>query len=374
MPFTQTQAILYIILFAMHISVYAIGSYIIFSRRKEQRDRTRIILGTFFTCVLLCIIHFMVTKLTDTSIDTHLVKVLPFYTVALSFIVWSLVPIYLIEMLRPYWLTWRRFLIFIAPYVSAFFIFFIWHFISDFHALAPIPNASYLIEHLSETDVWMRVALVVMLVLYGFVVFFIPKDWRRSNAPHPWFNILAVTTCLCTFTCVIGPILYHPIGLGIHLFVVDALCCLAFYIEMRVRIPVPEHIAQTSKDEVHAAPHEEHCPDEIVEGLQALLETRVWQNPDLQQLDFCTHLSTNRTYLVSAIHALGYANYQDMINTYRVKYIHHQLEKDPSQNLLDLFFEAGFRNRNTATQAFLRLYNCLPSAYQKQRQEEAERL
>jgi len=370
---SQTAILFFIVIFAMHISLYAIGGTLLLTHRKEQHDRTRIFLGSFMHLMSLSIIAFLVEGMLIAGGFTEFFrKSLPAYPMISFYFVWILLPCYLVEMLRPYYLNRRRVLRSLSLPLVIFGSFIIWHATQNFGDYTPIYTIEDIFNNIEKIDVLFRLLLVIFFIFTGFTVFFIPKDWRRSNAPQPYFNVLAILVCAFSITFIFGMIMRLPFCMLLHYVILDTFCIISLYVEFRVRIPVPTDIAEETIVRENHPVESEYCSPELVKQLQDLIDTNVWKNPELKLDELCSTLGTNRTYLGTAIHALGYANYTDMLAQLRAQYVRCTINKEPNARLLDVFFQAGFRNRSTACRAFQKLYGCLPSVYQKQRQEETK--
>ena len=74
-------------------------------------------------------------------------------------------------------------------------------------------------------------------------------------------------------------------------------------------------------------------------------------------------LGTNRIYVASSVKEHTGMTFKNYLNSKRVEYIASLLHQNPSLNLKELYFTAGFRSRDTANRNFLRFKGCSPTDY-----------
>lgn len=88
-----------------------------------------------------------------------------------------------------------------------------------------------------------------------------------------------------------------------------------------------------------------------------------WRNPNTTVETLSKQLGTNRIYVARNIREHTDMSFNDYMNNKRVEFIASLLRQNPSQNLKELFFAAGFRSRDTAWRNFVKFKGCSPSDY-----------
>jgi len=358
---------LMLMFFGAQMSLFGLGSVALLLHRRDQRDRSRLYIGLMMAGLAIACVTCVCSAMMSRSNPGHFMHcMLQPYPSINSFLLWILLPMYLMEVRRPNRMRGRRVLLFMLPWIVVSASFLLWHALSGFPMLTELRTLGDVAANMDEVDVVFRLLLVLLFVPYGLSVFFLPYNWRTSNAPQPWMRILNVLACVCAFTFILGMMLRIMWLMMLHMLVMDSIAAIILYVEFYVRIPVPEQADLSVSTQV-GSETDDASSQTLAQRLSAMMADHAWQNPDLQQSDICRLLGTNRNYLMPAIRDLGYANYSDMINRYRVEYIHQRIESDPKSKLLDLFFEAGYRSRNTASRCFQQYYGCSPLDFQRQR-------
>jgi len=362
----QEHFIIYI-LFAMHIVWYGVaGGWLLF-RHKQQHDRSRIFISCYFLYLALGSCNFILTALLRDDPTKFLGTNLEPYPLILSFLANMLTIAYLIEVLHPRWLTIKRFVLGVLPWLVLSLVWIIYHGMNSFayDAITHLSDIHQILPNIDRTDVQIRVLILGLNLLYVLLVPFIRYNWRTCNVVAARITWLKTLVILCIIGFVLGMGLRIHVAILCYLGLLDMLTISVFMIEMRNRIPLP---ITPSPINLHPSSHPEtnaHTLSPLAKALQQQLALGIWQNSDLDRDDVCQLLGTNRTYVASAIQELGYANFSEMINQQRIKSMHDELLQNPKADLSDVIYRAGFRNRTTAINYFKQVYNCKPADLHK---------
>ena len=96
-----------------------------------------------------------------------------------------------------------------------------------------------------------------------------------------------------------------------------------------------------------------------------MLVDKMYENPDLVISDLAQKLNTHSKKISQVINQGFEMNFNDLINTYRVKALLQKIEEGEHsvQTLLSLAFECGFNSKSTFNRAFKRVTSLNPKEY-----------
>jgi len=353
------------LLCAMHMVWFVVaGGWLIYNHR-EQHDHSRLFIGATCWFVALGCIQFIITGLVRGDLNLFMNTLLEPYPSIVFFIPSLLPSLYVLEVMQSQWLTWKKFMILISPWVVLVMAWLIYHGMHqwEYSAITHIGSVSEIMPNMHRTDVLLRVLLNAIYLPYPLLLVLVRYRWRICNVSYwrvVWLKLLVVMWVVF-FILGLHLRLHHVIIL--YFVLLDVISIYVFIIEKIDRIPVPLTLSPFTPHPSHLTPHPSLSP--LAQHLQQQLALQIWQNPDLGREDICQLMGTNRTYLSSAIQELGFANCHDMLNRQRVLYMHDELEHNPKAVLSDVIYRAGFRNRVTAINYFKQMYNCTPSEFVK---------
>ena len=213
-------------------------------------------------------------------------------------------------------------------------------------------------QHLIEPNVWFRLLSVVSMLFYGFSLFLVPYDWRKSSANRVFIRTYALGFCL------IG-VLHFTVQLT-HSYVFQLLHMLAWmffffgitYYELRERL-IPAK--QASPFEIREPKEAE---DELWKRIMVVLEDyRGWCRPDMNMTTLSEEVFSNRTYVNDAFHRNAGTSFGEYLVRRRIAYVVEEMKLNPKSNVQDLFQKAGFRQRTTAWKNFHKVVGMSPTEY-----------
>lgn len=357
----------------VHVAVQTAAAAVMLAKHRQQNDRSRLLIALFFLASAVASTGEIAIALCAPDYAGGFLLMDP-KIILCGFAIFFLLLLYPVEMLRPNWLNWRRLLALLSPWIALVAVLLTFHYFD----VRPLLSVDDVLAHLREPNVWLRVLLTFIYVPYGVWLLVMQHNWRNSSAPMPWLRaVVALTLCMTvTYFCSRGLRLFW--GNVAHETLYLALTALILYIELAIRLRVPDDkvdatysppvVALDLPDDTPAAPPQGgESPAVIAEMArrvtQAMDNPDVWQNPELTQTDLIRLVGTNRRYCQLAIRQLGYESYPDMINRRRVAYIQRQLRQNPGQNLQNLFYEAGYRSRTSAWRNFTAIAGCSPTDF-----------
>ncbi len=322
-------------------------------KRKEVADRSRLFLAVFnlFTS-LLCAFRLF-TFVANPALKPYHEVLAPFLlTGGMACLVLYLA--YPIEVINPGWLNRRRALLLALPALIALAL--------------PLCGLRYqhldsigdIRTHLADFDVLARVAMVVCTLLYTFLLWFIPHNWRESSADKRWIlraNLIIMVMGLLFFTQVFTT---WPWSFHIHVSWV----CFSFayfaYFELFERLTPTVTDSQGEKD---SSPFILHSSLSLWQQIcQVIDDWEAWRNPNTSVETISTAVGTNRIYVARCIREHTGLTVNDYINQKRVDFMAAELKKAPL-SYKEIYFAAGYRSRQTAYRNFLKFKGVSPTEF-----------
>lgn len=108
-------------------------------------------------------------------------------------------------------------------------------------------------------------------------------------------------------------------------------------------------------------------PPEWKEKLEiAMLQEKLYRNPELTLSELAAHLGTNPSFLSKIINRIFEKNFNDFVNQYRVMEVKAQLSNPEFAHLtiMSLAYDAGFNSKATFNRAFKKFTGDSPKTYQ----------
>lgn len=230
-----------------------------------------------------------------------------------------------------------------------------------------------LVAHIGDFDVWLRIVCLVLLAAISLILFFIPYNWRKSSADFGWI-------CRTTLMGVVMTLLFYceaftnmSIFFCLHMswciFVVGYLT----YHEFSDRLLPPADKEDDLDDMVESAPA--LADNEEMEGVMngaddywprichVMDDREEWRNPDVTVETVSRSVGTNRNYLLQSIREHTGMTFNDYLNHKRINFMAAQLRRDPRKDHKTLYFEAGFRSRTTAYRNFVKFIGISPTDF-----------
>lgn len=343
------------------------GCYMI-ATRHVHRDRSRVFFGIFALissfAVMLKIIFILQAKAMQ---DYY--YVLPIRELVFGQLCRYLFVLYPIEVARPNWLTWRRYLLGVIPWLLCLALYGL---LLGFHQ-TPLRTFSDYLLHLDQPDVLFRTGLLAFMLPFEFVWTLI-YDSRRSSAGRRWLRTMTVIVSFIALAFV-GNILTRSVAWrAFHAILYLSYTVYVMYIELFVRIPVPKQAHHTPSPANLPRQTEPVVPSPKADPLhlriqQVMEQQALWREPELCLEDLARQVGSNRTYVTRAIQQLGYAGFKDYVNRLRVRHISQQLSLPQHDKIQALFFDAGYRSRGAAWRNFTTIVGCSPSEFEEKSKE-----
>lgn len=276
---------------------------------------------------------------------------------------------YLLEVISPGWLTGRKIILLCSPWL-------LWN------VCLPIPGLHFreldtfknVFLHIGETDVWLRLLFVLLMLPYSALIFKISYHWERSSAYLNWIRLYGTGYIVLALLFIVSSVSGSMLLSSLHLCYGTVYCFYIVYYELFVRLNVPR--PKTAIPEV--APMADDLPavpasvnDELWETLTARMQAEKLWRKDMSLAELAELLDTNRTTLASLFKAKGYEDgYREYVNRYRIMDFLDIMAQSPRHSMQEAFFIVGYRSRMTAFRNFKEYAGKSPSEYFTNQPEE----
>lgn len=267
--------------------------------------------------------------------------------------------LYPISVIRPDWLTPKRFLILFLPTLVLAIVYLLYT--SQWTLLH---NAEDVWEHMWEPNVIARLLALFLMFPYCFILFLLPYNYHHSSADKGWiwnYSLGLLSICVVHTALMLT-------NNGILLIVLPIMVSTFYFFsteyELRERLrPATETADGLERPSVSSStPLEQDLWARICRLMD---QEEVWKDPDLTLYDMSRLCATNSTYLNRVIQIETGHGFKELINAKRVAGIVAQIEQNPDIDVQSAFFNAGFRSRTTAWRNFKDITGKSPAEYKQ---------
>ena len=362
MQFSDLTSIMHISATWAHIFLSLAAAILLFIKHHMPQERSQWYIVTFFSISsIAAFIEVFIILATQRTLDNvHLFEPRLVLTGSCTL---SFLTIYYLELLRPQWLTIKRYFLIFSPGVLAIVITLFYFFqgkITHIHNIAEW-QATW-----TNIDVLARFVLAILPLLYTF---WLMSLCMRGHAGYRCPRIMMRGTMLISAALCITFFLSRGMNFFVaymlHEGIFIALGVLIIYVEHYERLHIPlEKVRKYYTEEAQPSTHT--TTSLIAQKLHKLMQDpTVWQDPELTGEKLAHMAATNPTYIRQAAKELGFASLSEMIHRRRIDYVCQRLRQEPNAAIQELFFDAGYRSRNTAWRHFTNIVGYSPSDFVK---------
>lgn len=266
---------------------------------------------------------------------------------------------YPIEVMRPRWIKgWRTLIPLIPGFIISSPLLFGLHFQN-------IVNLNDIAEHWKDFDVLLRLISLATIGLISITILFIPYNWRKSSADLSFVRryvfLLEGITVFYFGNCLI----INSISADLHYLWICFVISIVTYYELKLRVIAPVG-TQDLPDEPEQLSYEadDNQADDLWQRINHQMnEHEIWRNPDVTVEMMSRAVGTNRIYVADCIREHTGLTFNDFLNKWRTEYMADKLRQNPTQDQKPLYFEIGYRNRQTAYRNFIKFIGCSPSDF-----------
>ena len=341
----------------IYLTSSVIFATILWGKRKEVPDRSR----TFLSLSFLLFSPFMIAAILLVGAG----KVSPFPSVIQPILgiggLYAIILImyYPLEVIRPRWLTGWKLLIPISPAIIATIPFLIGMHFQDIQTINDIK------ENLTDIDVLIRLITIALVVIVSLFIMIIPYNWRKSSANKTiirrYVILSEITSIIFLTNCFSGSLIITNINILWCVFLISQLT----YYELNQRI-IPPIETQNLPDDPEPVSNvaDDNQTDDLWQRINHQMDKHeIWRNPDVTVEMMSRAVGTNRIYVADSIREHTGLTFNDYLNKWRTEYMADKLRQNPAQDQKPLYFEIGYRNRQTAYRNFIKFIGCSPSDF-----------
>lgn len=362
MYFTPTYSIINIALLGIHVFVQLVAAILIIIKKHEPHvSAWKWLLLFFVASAVGSLVEIIMILIAPAMLDYYLL--MRPLIITNGFLIFAMLMFYLINMLNPQWLSSKRVVQILLPWMTLTIALCIFECFDNITSLYRIND---LWENAHRVDVHIRLALAILFIPYAIWLLCLRYNWRQSLVSHKYLIVMVAVTSTMCFTFI------GSRGLQIFPFYIAhevlylALTLLILYMEFYERLHIPLETVKSyyTPTESPTLTPNERTIQHTIKVLQELMnDSEVWQNPDLVRDDLVKMAGSNRTYIEIVAKRMGFKNLADMVHRRRIDYACQQLRENPQTNLQSLFYDAGYRSRTTAWRHFVDIVGCTPTEF-----------
>ena len=344
-----------------HVILSLAAAILLFIKHHTPKERSQWYIVTFFaiSSIAAFIEVFIILKAQRSLDSVHLFEPRQVLTGSCTL---SFLTIYYLDLLRPQWLNLKRYFLLFSPGIAAIIVVLIGLYQGN---LKHIHNISEIHDAWANIYFIARFTLAILPLLYTF---WLMSLCMRGHAGYKCPRIMMRGTMLISAALCITFFLSRGLNLFTaymaHEAIFITLGVLLIYVEHYERLHIPLEKVRKYYVVKELPNTTEVTISHAAERLLSLLEDPdIWKDSEITGDKLTRLAGTNRTYLQQAAKELGFAGLMEMVHHRRIDYICQQLREDPTASIQDLFYDAGYRSRSTATRHFNDIVGCTPTEF-----------
>ena len=361
MNFTYLTSILYLVILGIHVFMQLAAASLIFIKYHTPNDHRWYYIFIFFAVSAIASVIEMTMALDNTNILESYKLFSPIIIIP-GFYIFFLVWCYIAELIRPHWLNMKRLALILLPSVLMAIPIIVLIALGEMNN---IYSLAQLKSHISEPDVFIRIAFVTLFIPYSVGLIYMRYKHKNPDL-QKYIDLLTVCLVLMVCTYITSRCMQYFIGYIIHEVFYLIISIFIVYAEHYERLHVPLAKVREYYQAAETPETTQHTINQVAKKLQELMDKpEIWQDPELTGDKIVHIVGTNRTYIQQAAKELGFESLSDMLHRRRIDYVCQQLNQSPNANVQDLFYDAGYRSRATAWRHFTKIVGCTPSEFIK---------
>ncbi len=218
-------------------------------------------------------------------------------------------------------------------------------------------------RNLTQPDVIIRLLGILIAIVISTLLIILPYNWRHSSADFKWIIRVTLMSQGITVLYILALFTTQDIYIDLHLLWTSFTTIYFARFELTVRI-LPSAKSETMENnEVPIADIINRTQDLWTNIDYIMDHNQIWRNPDTTVETLSRDIGTNRIYVADSIREHTGLTFNDYMNRKRAMFMADQLCQDPKQDQKSLFYDAGFRSRQTAYRNFVKFIGCSPSDF-----------
>lgn len=336
------QYIASVIILLTAIGLFVCGSTL-WRHKDETKDRARIILSLIGYAAALFTLILAIRKWNGITTD----EILLLSPEGLFFSAFFQLMLYLyhLELMKTRWNQNKVYVFLFIPLLLVIIIG-----LGGIFGYTEINSFKSLLEHIHEPDVLFRMLILALMFLYGPILLLIPYDYEKSKAGKGF--VVAFSCSIFLMNLLHSAVQFtHN-----HVPIITQQCTwtILFFLVTRYELKTREQKMFLKEQERKKKEALDHDPlwGQILHAIEIDQE---WRNPDLKLSTLSTLVGSNRTYVADAFKRNTGMGFSEYISKRRINYVTSKLATDPSADVHEIFFSAGFRSPSTAWENFQRV-------------------
>ena len=343
-----------IIISSILLGVCLVCGTLLWIRRKEAADYSRYCLSAFcfLGAVVIAAFLVMAAKGPQVSQGPILDPMLTFgglYAIS-AFICYPL------EVMRPRQLKgWAVVLLFLPSILVSLPLLFGLSF-QELHSWQDF------LAHWADVDVLLRLLCLVCLTAISLLLLFLPYNGRESSADYHWIRQVTIIAQVTSILFYLHAFLGLPIFFYLHSIWAAITLLYLTYFEIFVRLLPSENAGMYPSKSRPAS--SDAKSDQLWKNISHFMdELECWRNPNTNAETLSSAIGTNRIYVARCIQEHTGLSFNDYLNKKRIEFIEGRLCENPELKQEALYFEAGYRSRQTAYRNFVKFTGCSPTEF-----------
>ena len=359
MHFSYIDSIYNLIILGIHVFVQLAAAVLIYIKHHEPHNRSWRYIFAFFIISTIASVGeiFMITH---NTVPLDYYKILHPTIIIPGFYIYVLLLCYVIEIIHPRWLSFKRAaILFLPSTVLALYVLYYVHIgeITDIYSISRLTAES------TTPNVLARIIFAAIYIPYSIILIIMRFKWKNPRI-QKYIDVLVLYVVLMGASYIFSRGLQTFEGYIIHELLYLLITITIIYAEHYERLHIPLESVRTYYQQPDILDNTMITVNVVAHNLRELMnDPTVWQDPELTADKVVKLVGTNRTYIQHAARQLGFANLSDMVHRRRIDYICECLRKDPNANIQDLFWDAGYRSRATAWRNFTNIVGRTPTDF-----------
>ena len=359
MHFSYIDSIYNLIILGVHVFVQLTAAVLIYIKRHEPQDRSWRYIFAFFIISTIASVGEII-MMTHNTVPLDYYKILHPPIIIPGFYIFMLLLCYIIEIINPRWLNFKRAAILFLP--SAVLALYVMYYV-HIGEITNIYSISRLTTEITTPNVLARILFISIYMPYAIMMIVMRFKWKKPRI-QKYIDVLVLYVVLMGASYIFSRGLQTFEGYIIHELLYLLLTITILYTEHYERLHIPLESVRTYYQQSDILDNTMITVNVVAHNLRELMnDPNIWQDPELTADKVVKLVGTNRTYIQHAARQLGFANLSDMVHRRRIDYICECLRKDPNANIQDLFWDAGYRSRATAWRNFTNIVGCTPTEF-----------
>ena len=359
MHFSYIDSIYNLIILGVHVFVQLTAAVLIYIKHHEPHNRSWRYIFAFFLISTIASVGEII-MMTHNTVPLDYYKILHPTIIIPGFYIYVLLLCYVIEIIHPRWLNFKRAaILFLPSTVLALYVLYYVHIgeITDIYSISRLTAES------TTPNVLARIIFAAIYIPYSIILIIMRFKWKKPSI-QKYIDVLVLYVVLMGASYIFSRGLQTFEGYIIHELLYLLITITIIYTEHYERLHIPLESVRTYYQQPDILDNTMITVNVVAHNLRELMnDPTIWQDPELTADKVVNLVGTNRTYIQHAARQLGFANLSDMVHRRRIDYICECLRKDPNANIQDLFWDAGYRSRTTAWRHFTNIVGRTPTEF-----------